>query len=440
MTLQQSYFDIKFNISGEEFSDNVSAKATEAQPISAEEELQLKPQSSAHIYSRAAVEATELSYKYLLQVESVKEHANAKNKNGFTALDVVEDCPNRDLKQKEIRKFLLQAGARRAQDLGTLQPESLTSEEIGTLPDSSQASLRPPPKPPIGEEIWTLPDSHQAILHPLPTPPTGEEIRTLPDNPQTLWNKYFKADDGWFKEVRGHLITASTLTATMAYQAALSPPGSVWQDGPQGKNETTNDHSHIPGTSILASTDGTYVTFVWFNTASLIASQSTLLLALSGFPPENKFLLFLLMSTMFCSITCMAFAYLLTLGMISPSESWDYVGSITSSSFIAWVGVCIFVVLLHITRFGEWLWRKCNKFIQKRWPTRQPNNENNVNSTLRSNFFEWLWLKSGELVQKDGQQDDLIMKLMSTCDSRSETTNGTSSISIEECRAYVTSN
>ncbi|KAF5950248.1 hypothetical protein HYC85_012241 [Camellia sinensis] len=203
---------------------------------------------------------------YLLQVESVKEHANAKNKNGFTALDVVEDCPNRDLKQKEIRKFLRQAGAQRAQDLGTLIPESLTSEEIGTLPDSSQA-----------------------ILHPLPTPPTGEEIRTLWKLISWFWNKYFKADDGWFKEVRGHLITASTLTTTMAYQAGLSPPGSVWQDGPQGKNETTNVHTHIPGTSILASTGGTYATFVLFNTASLIASLSTHLLALSGFPPENKF-------------------------------------------------------------------------------------------------------------------------------------------------------
>ncbi|XP_058192296.1 ankyrin repeat-containing protein BDA1-like [Rhododendron vialii] len=51
--------------------------------------------------------------EYLMEIRSVKDHANVKNKNGFTALDVMEHCPNRDLKAMEIREFLLQVGVRR---------------------------------------------------------------------------------------------------------------------------------------------------------------------------------------------------------------------------------------------------------------------------------------------------------------------------------------
>ncbi|CAL5443780.1 unnamed protein product [Camellia sinensis] len=318
--------------------------------------------------------------EYLLQVESVKEHPNTKNKNNSTALDVVEQCPNRDLKHMEIRELLLQAGVRRARDLET----------------------------------------------PLPTLPDNNNNNNNNNNPQTpldlcksisrYWNKYFDVDQGWFREVRGHLITASTLTTTMAYQSGLSPPGSVWQDGPQGNgNQTMNDSSHKPGTSILADNDGNYPTFLFVNTFSLLASMSTLLLALSGFPSTNKVLLWLLIFTMLCTITSMTFSYLLILGMTSPSKTWGYVSF--NSSLFYWFAICTFVFALHVSRLftwlglkykelvqksrlftwlglkykelvqnrrstrqpnENWLWRKYQELVQNKWPTRQPN-ENNVN-------------------------------------------------------------
>ncbi|KAF7148306.1 hypothetical protein RHSIM_Rhsim03G0061300 [Rhododendron simsii] len=58
---------------------------------------------------KGRVEAVE----YLLGIKSVKDHANDKNQNGFTALEIVEHCPNRDLKTKEIRD-MLQGGVRRS--------------------------------------------------------------------------------------------------------------------------------------------------------------------------------------------------------------------------------------------------------------------------------------------------------------------------------------
>ncbi|KAE9451828.1 hypothetical protein C3L33_16271, partial [Rhododendron williamsianum] len=61
--------------------------------------------------------------------------------------------------------------------------------------------------------------------------------------------------------VRGHLITAATLTATMAYQAILSPPGGFWQDSSKGNQtmslhqgdvwKTTVEMPHHAGVAIL---------------------------------------------------------------------------------------------------------------------------------------------------------------------------------------------
>ncbi|KAF7148022.1 hypothetical protein RHSIM_Rhsim03G0061100 [Rhododendron simsii] len=52
--------------------------------------------------------------EYLLGIKTVKDHANDKNHNGSTALDIMEHCSNRDLKTMEIRVFLLQAGVNRS--------------------------------------------------------------------------------------------------------------------------------------------------------------------------------------------------------------------------------------------------------------------------------------------------------------------------------------
>ncbi|KAF7149398.1 hypothetical protein RHSIM_Rhsim03G0061600 [Rhododendron simsii] len=52
--------------------------------------------------------------EYLLGIKSVKDHADDKNQSGSTALDIVEHCPNRDLKTMEIREFLLQASVHRS--------------------------------------------------------------------------------------------------------------------------------------------------------------------------------------------------------------------------------------------------------------------------------------------------------------------------------------
>ncbi|KAH7840710.1 hypothetical protein Vadar_020528 [Vaccinium darrowii] len=218
--------------------------------------------------------------KYLLGKQNIKDLANVKNKNGSTALDVVEHCRDRDLITMEIRDLLVQAGR---QDLN---------------PDGND----PPPQP----------QGQCKVL--------GEKRKRI----SRFWKRYFDIDPDWLKQVRGHLITAATLTATMAYQAILSPPGGVWQESgsldqalPPGQFNSYRypqpGARKEPGAAIMDSYDDfNYAVYLVINTMVLVASLSTIMLALSGFPVQNKFLLWLLIFTMYTTISCIAIAYFLT--------------------------------------------------------------------------------------------------------------------------------
>ncbi|KAI8021903.1 Ankyrin repeat-containing protein BDA1 [Camellia lanceoleosa] len=115
--------------------------------------------------------------KYLLE-ETVVE-VNAVNRNGITALDIIEHMPIRDLKAMEISRLLMQAGGHIGHQLrghGKIlvsQPPSLVN---GTL-----------------------------------KPPTNK--------------------DDWINRKRAGLLISATVIAGMAYQSGLSPPDGLQSDG-----------------------------------------------------------------------------------------------------------------------------------------------------------------------------------------------------------------
>lgn len=105
--------------------------------------------------------------EYLSGTKSVSDYANIKNKDGSTALDIVERCPNRDRKTVNIREILVQAGV-------------LTSICGGSdpNPESPPDNSAPPPY-----QRWCK--AARVILRCI----------------YRFWVKYFKADHIWLQQV-----------------------------------------------------------------------------------------------------------------------------------------------------------------------------------------------------------------------------------------------
>ncbi|XP_058193009.1 ankyrin repeat-containing protein ITN1-like [Rhododendron vialii] len=302
--------------------------------------------------------------EYLLGIKSVKDHAKVKNKNASTALDVVELCPTRDLKTMEIREFLLQAGVRRS-----------VYSELDPNPESTPNN--PPPQRCCKAGVLLI----------------GCISR--------FWTKYIKVDRVWLQEVRGHLITAATLTATMAYQSILSPPGGFWQGTERSQNATSLALSpssgysdpisdeQIAGHAVLDNNDdGRYAAYLVINTIMLTASLSTIMLAMTGFPMHNKLLTWLLVFTMYITISCMTGAYVLAMTIVSPGIWYKFklASDILSGLLLGWLGLCTFVALLHSCRFLVWLGNKLVKLVTACYRCCRPTPRAAHNTTDQSGF------------------------------------------------------
>ncbi|XP_058204396.1 ankyrin repeat-containing protein NPR4-like [Rhododendron vialii] len=273
--------------------------------------------------------------EYLLGIKSVRDHANDKNQSGSTALDIVEHCPNRDLKTMEIRVFLLQADVHRSNYDGPKQNSEL-----------------PPNNPPRTDQHFC-----------------GKTGVIFMGCISWFWTR-FKVDRGWLKEVRGHLITAATLTATMAYQSILSPPGGLWQEtkkddslapSPSLGYSTTVDDEQTAGHAIMDK-HGSYHTYLALNTVVLGASLSTIMLAMTGFPMENKFITWSLVFTVYLTITCMGAAYVTAINLVSPEPTSE---DALDALLLSWLALCsFFVMALHSCQFLVWLGKKLVRLVK----------------------------------------------------------------------------
>ncbi|XP_059640417.1 ankyrin repeat-containing protein BDA1-like [Cornus florida] len=247
--------------------------------------------------------------EYLFSRKEVKENANVKNVNGSTALDVLDHCP-RDVKVMEIREFLVEAGVKRGMDL------------IETVPPSSSSCMNFPSP---------LKNPWQFI--------------------STFWKKYFLYENNWLEESRGNLMIVATVTATMSFQAGLNPPGNVWQED--------NDGRTTPGTAIMDGSDSEngedFKLFLKYNTVSLLASLSIILLMISGIPLKNKLSMCLLVAAMSTSVAFMALTYVQSITLIAPESTKNADISIYLVSVWTWYGLCGIVILINTINIVVWL-------------------------------------------------------------------------------------
>ncbi|KAM7503223.1 hypothetical protein LguiB_002127 [Lonicera macranthoides] len=242
---------------------------------------------------------------------------NALTENGKTALDLLELYP-RDFDSRKIRKILTGANIKRAIDLNT-------TGELSIQSCSSKVK-------------------HFILM---------------------IWKSFLKSEPMWFEQARGNLMVAATVIAAMAFQAAVNPPGGVWQDSAKDDPATISIESHTAGYSIAA-TDLPfhYNRFLIFNTTSFVASLSTVLLIIGGFPLKHKVTTWLLMMTICLAIASMILTYLQSIIIITADNetlatAYKMVGVVS----LVIIALYALVLFLHIVRFSVWIGKKLRKFF-----------------------------------------------------------------------------
>jgi hypothetical protein len=272
--------------------------------------------------------------KYLLSLAEIKRDANAVNKIGYTALDVLEMCP-RDFKCFEIQNILNDAGLRRSTDLNSSLP--LTQSRTVTI---DEAQSRQPARS-MFRRCWGFVFSSLA--------------------------KHLKNQENWIEETRGTLMVVATVIASMAFQAGINPPSGVWQ--PNTSNSTNGFNCREDGTckdgkavSSYTNSSDDYQVFISCNTISFMASVCVLFLVISGFPLTTNFFMWFLTLAMNTSVASMTFAYINAVGLVTPDEfSSKYEALLEPLEYI-WLGVIVIVALIHIIRPLSWMVKKLRNF------------------------------------------------------------------------------
>jgi len=81
-------------------------------------------------------------------------------------------------------------------------------------------------------------------------------------------------------DMRNLLLVVAALVAATTFQAAVNPPGGVWQDNLVINGTTI----HYAGKSVLASNPGEYKTFIFCNSVAFSSSALVIGSLINGFP------------------------------------------------------------------------------------------------------------------------------------------------------------
>ncbi|XP_010047519.2 ankyrin repeat-containing protein At5g02620 [Eucalyptus grandis] len=264
--------------------------------------------------------------KFLLAIPGV--NINLINKIGSTPLDVLKQSP-RDLQDMEIEDSLLNEGALRSK---SIYPFDRDSEQI-QLP---QLSREAPTSPLLVSE--KSPSKNK-----LPARKRANEI----------------------SQHRSSLMVVASLIATVAFQAAITPPGGVWQsDYTVDENGNPVKEPHNAGTSIMAHNQRKeYGLFFIFNTLAFLSSLSIILLLVSGLPIKRRRWMWVQMVTMWIAMTAQVITYFIALRHMtldkSESDVLPVLKDVTEVAVLAWF------CLMGVVFVGN-LGRVCLYYLRKK--------------------------------------------------------------------------
>ncbi|KAL4290012.1 hypothetical protein GQ457_14G007260 [Hibiscus cannabinus] len=199
-------------------------------------------------------------------------------------------------------------------------------------------------------------------------------------------NKYLKHQGNWTEEMQGSLMLVATLTATISFQVAFSPPGGVWQQHYHKETELvcrrSQDGVCQPGTSVLAYVyHKDYFSLVVFATVPFFASISIVMLGISGLPLKNKVSTWLMTITMIIAITFTTLTYLYLMMLVTPDYMLSQANKAYNNMFYCWLSLLGIVALFTTLCLLLWLGRvRRPKFMSlSRTEPPTPANDNTPN-------------------------------------------------------------
>ncbi|OAY45032.1 hypothetical protein MANES_07G025400v8 [Manihot esculenta] len=155
-----------------------------------------------------------------------------------------------------------------------------------------------------------------------------ETAETAPtaDRPKPTINKKIKQQDhqaNWLEKTRGNLMIVATVIASMAFQAAVSPPDELWKEHSQEKEcsfgkmkEAMINKKIIQARNLAINCINKYNSqeFIICNTVSFSASLSIIFL-LTVLPLRNKISMWILLVAMCSTVIFVAATYIISISL-----------------------------------------------------------------------------------------------------------------------------
>ncbi|PKI33287.1 hypothetical protein CRG98_046325 [Punica granatum] len=154
----------------------------------------------------------------------------------------------------------------------------------------------------------------------------------------------------WIEDTRGSLMTVATLIAGITFDSVLSPPGGVWQEDTTtgftcSRLKRDDNITCLAGNAVAAYYDEPkYRYFMVCNTMAFMGSLSVLFLLISGFPPKNKFWMWVLTMIVCITVSFLGFTFIIAMILVSPDQALSKLRVVIRGSLSSWstlVGILV---------------------------------------------------------------------------------------------------
>ncbi|XP_050231594.1 ankyrin repeat-containing protein At5g02620-like [Mercurialis annua] len=169
-----------------------------------------------------------------------------------------------------------------------------------------------------------------------------EHPTNLKDYPSQQDSNNSENGGDWLEKSRGNLMVVATVIAGMAFQAAINPPGGVWE---------SDNKECKAGTSKLAYTnEARHHQFILNNTISFCASLATIIILVSGIPLKKKVYMWILLMGMSITLFFTSATYVVTLAaMKAPHDK--AVDHLIAAYTWFWIVFLVVLVAFYIFKF-----------------------------------------------------------------------------------------